>query len=67
MVTESVKALIGFFVLPVIGLVLLLLGWTGEGQRIYTLLGFAVLVLAVVYAASLLRVRTKAWSDWFPF
>ena len=65
--TEHLNALIGFVVLPIIGFSLLLVSWGEEYERFFTLLGFAVLVIAVIYAAVISRVRAKAWSDWFPF
>ncbi len=64
---EHAKALIGFFVLPLVGLALLLVGWGEESQRAFTLLGFAVLIAAVIYDASISRDKAKARTDWFPF
>ncbi len=64
---DQAKALVGFVALPLVGIALIVAGIGGENERLYTILGIAVILIAVVYAASISRVRARAWRDWFPF
>ncbi len=64
---ELAKALIGFVFLPFLGISLLVVGWESEKQQLYALLSLALLIVAVVFAANVSKVREREWKDWFPF